>query len=76
MADECYEDFDTNVGNNPDAAIIKLHKDLVQIYRMVGKLEAGTEGEAVKANAIEELEAISMQAHERVGFAYAPLQLL
>jgi len=76
LADECCEDFDTNVDKNANSAIVKLRKELVQIYRMVGKLEAGTEGEAVIANAIEELEAISKQAHDRVGFAYAPLNLL
>lgn len=76
LADESRNDFVANVDSNPTGAVVKLREELKKIYRMMKKLQASAEDKAEIAKAIEELEAISKEAHESVGFTYATLNLL
>ena len=68
--------------NRPGAAnkaLVKLRGELLRLYGMQKKLEseAQTDSErALTAELLQDMEQISRQAHEAVGFTYIPLEQL
>ena len=84
MAAEAREEFDAARSDpgKPSAgskALIKLRGELVRLYRMQQVLENTAQSDSEKsltAGLLDDLEQISRQAHEVVGFTFAPLEQL
>ena len=84
MAAEAQEDFLTSkdsqgTSNAISKALLKLRGELVRLYRMQQNLAGAAQSDSEKAltaGLLDELEQISRQAHESVGFTYAPLDQL
>lgn len=84
MAAEAREEFDAARSDpgKPSAgskALIKLRGELVRLYRMQQELENTAQSDSEKsltAGLLDDLEQISRQAHEVVGFTFAPLEQL
>jgi len=84
MAVEAREEFDTaradqNKANAGSKALIKLRGELLRLYEAQQKLasEAQSDGEKELTDGLlTDLEGISRQAHEAVGFTYTPLEQL
>jgi hypothetical protein len=84
MALEAQEEFDTarnDVGKTTASskALIKLRGELIRLYRMQQELSASAQSDAeqsMMAELLENLEQISKNAHDAVGFTYAPLEQL
>lgn len=84
MAMEAQEDFNAakdgqNIPNAGSKALIKLRGELVRLYGMQQDLAGAAQSDSEKAlteGLLSDLEQISRQAHEAVGFTYAPLEQL
>ena len=84
MAMEAQEDFNAakdgqNIPNAGSKALIKLRGELVRLYGMQQNLAGAAQSDSEKAltgGLLSDLEQISRQAHEAVGFTYAPLEQL
>ena len=84
MAMEAQEDFNAakdgqNIPNADSKALIKLRGELVRLYGMQQDLAGAAQSDSEKAlteGLLSDLEQISRQAHEAVGFTYAPLEQL
>jgi MoxR-like ATPase len=84
MALEAQEEFDAarnDVGKTTASskALIKLRGELIRLYRMQQELSASAQSDAeqsMMAELLENLEQISKNAHDAVGFTYAPLEQL
>ena len=84
MAVEAKEEFDTaradqSKSNTGSKALIKLRSELVRLYGDQQKLvsEAQSDSERQMTDGLlTDLESISRQAHEAVGFTYTPLDQL
>lgn len=82
MAVEAQEDFNTVVvdGGNPKAgskALLKLRGELLQLYRQQQELCAAAQSDSEKGmvnKLLNDLETISMAAHNAVNFTYIPLE--
>ena len=82
MAVEVQEDFNTVVadGSNPKAgskALLKLRGELLQLYKRQQELCAAAQSDSEKDmmnKLLNDLEAISMAAHNAVNFTYIPLE--
>ena len=82
MAVEAQEDFNTVVadGGNPKAgskALLKLRGELLQLYKRQQELCAAAQSESEKDmvnKLLNDLETISMTAHNAVNFTYIPLE--
>lgn len=82
MAVEAQEDFNTVVvdGGNPKAgskALLKLRGELLQLYKRQQELCAAAQSDSEKDmvnKLLNDLEAISMAAHNAVNFTYIPLE--
>lgn len=82
MAVEAQEDFNTVVadGGNPKAgskALLKLRGELLQLYKRQQELYAAAQSDSEKDmvnKLLNDLEAISMAAHNAVNFTYIPLE--
>ena len=70
---------DTNKAGAANRALVKLRGELLRLFEMQKKLEAEarTDSErALTAELLQDMEQISRQAHEAVGFTYIPLEQL
>lgn len=84
MAMEAQEDFEAakdmqGVPNAGSKALIKLRGELVRLYGMQQDLAGAAQSDSEKTltgDLLNDLEQISRQAHEAVGFTYAPLEQL
>ena len=84
MAMEAQEDFNAakdeqNIPNAGSKALIKLRGELVRLYGMQQDLAGAAQSDSEKTltgGLLSDLEQISRQAHEAVGFTYAPLEQL
>jgi MoxR-like ATPase len=81
LAEENYKEFISNIAADPNNsnAMRELRKELVQVYRMITKLEitaADTEDEIAIKKAVNILEDMSEEAHDKTGFTCAPLSEL
>lgn len=83
MALEAQEDFkaakEQDIPNAGSKALIKLRGELVRLYGMQQDLTDAAQSDSERALAeglLSDLEQISRQAHEAVGFTYAPLEQL
>lgn len=83
MALEAQEDFtaakEQNIPNAGSKALIKLRGELVRLYGMQQDLMDAAQSDSERTLAeglLSDLEQISRQAHEMVGFTYAPLEQL
>lgn len=82
MAVEAQEDFNTVVadGSNPKSgskALLKLRGELLQLYKRQQELCAATQSDSEKDmvnKLLNDLETISMAAHNAVNFTYIPLE--
>lgn len=82
MAMEAQEDFNTVVadGSNPKAgskALLKLRGELLQLYKRQQELCAAAQSDSEKDmvnKLLNDLETISMAAHNAVNFTYIPLE--
>lgn len=82
MAVEAQEDFNTVVvdGGNPKAgskALLKLRGELLQLYKRQQELCAAAQSDSEKGmvnKLLNDLETISMTAHNAVNFTYIPLE--
>ena len=82
MAVEAQEDFNTVVigSSNPKAdskALLKLRSELLQLYKRQQELCAAAQSDSEKDmvnKLLNDLEAISMAAHNAVNFTYIPLE--
>lgn len=82
MAVEAQEDFNTVVvdGGNPKAgskALLKLRGELLQLYKRQQELCAAAQSDSEKDmvnKLLNDLETISMAAHNAVNFTYIPLE--
>lgn len=82
MAIEAQDDFSavTADGNNPKAgskALLKLRGELLQLYKMQQELAATTQSDSERDminKLLNDLESISMTAHNAVNFTYIPLE--
>ena len=82
MAVEAQEDFNTVVvdGGNPKAgskALLKLRGELLQLYKRQQELCAAAQSDTEKDmvnKLLNDLETISMAAHNAVNFTYIPLE--
>lgn len=82
MAVEAQEDFNTVVigSSNPKAdskALLKLRGELLQLYKRQQELCAAVQSDSEKDmvnKLLNDLEAISMAAHNAVNFTYIPLE--
>ena len=82
MAVETQEDFNTVVadGGTPKAgskALLKLRGELLQLYKRQQELCAAAQSDSEKDmvnNLLNDLETISMAAHNAVNFTYIPLE--
>ena len=82
MAVEAQEDFNTVAvdGGNPKAgskALLKLRGELLQLYKRQQELGAAAQSDSEKDmvnKLLNDLEAISMAAHNAVNFTYIPLE--
>ena len=81
MAAEAKEGFDAACGDQPKAngarkALIKLRGELIRLYQMQSKLAADCQGsneQQMLDTLLNDLEKVSKNAHETVGFTYMPL---
>ena len=79
---DAYEDFNTVVadGGNPKSgskALLKLRGELLQLYKRQQGLCAAVQSDSEKDmvnNLLNDLETISMAAHNAVNFTYIPLE--
>lgn len=84
MALEAQEEFDAakddpSKSNAASKALIKLRGELVRLYGMQQDLAGAAQSDTEKAltkGLLSDLEQISRQTHEAVGFTYAPLEQL
>ena len=84
MAMEARDEYDaarsdTNKAGAANRALVKLRGELLRLFEMQKKLEAEarTDSERVlTAELLQDMEQISRQAHEAVGFTYIPLEQL
>ena len=84
MAMEARDEYDaarsdTNKAGAANRALVKLRGELLRLFEMQKKLEAEarTDSErALTAELLQDMEQISRQAHEAVGFTYIPLEQL
>ena len=84
MAMEARDEYDTarsdtNKTGAANRALVKLRGELLRLFKMQKKLEgeARTDSERVlTAELLQDMEQISRQAHEAVGFTYIPLEQL
>ena len=84
MAMEARDEYDaarsdTNKAGAANRALVKLLGELLRLFEMQKKLEAEarTDSERVlTAELLQDMEQISRQAHEAVGFTYIPLEQL
>ena len=84
MAMEARDEYDaarsdTNKAGAANRALVKLRGELLRLFEMQRKLEseAQTDNErALTAELLQDMEQISRQAHEAVGFTYSPLEQL
>ena len=84
MAMEARDEYDaarsyTNNAGAANRALVKLRGELLRLFEMQKKLEAEarTDSERVlTAELLQDMEQISRQAHEAVGFTYIPLEQL
>ena len=84
MAMEARDEYDaarsdTNKAGAANRALVKLRGELLRLFEMQKKLEseAQTDNErALVVELLQDMEQISRQAHEAVGFTYIPLEQL
>jgi len=84
MAVEAQEEFDTaradqSKANAGSKALIKLRGELLRLYEAQQKLASEAQSDSEKDltdGLLTDLEGISRQAHEAVGFTYTPLEQL
>ena len=79
MAVEAKEEFDAAKEQVGSKALIKLRGELIRLYSDQQKLagEAQSDSERQMTDGLlTDLESISRQAHEAVGFTYTPLEQL
>ncbi len=84
MAAEAQEEFeaaraDQSKANAGSKALIKLRGELLRLYEAQQKLAAEAQSDSEKGltdGLLNDLEMISRQAHEAVGFTYTPLEQL
>lgn len=84
MAMEARDEYEAARGDEsrPGAAnkaLVKLRGELLRLYGMQKKLESGAQTDserAMTAELLQDMEQISRQAHEAVGFTYIPLEQL
>lgn len=84
MAMEAREEFaeakdDPKKTSSSSKALIKLRGELVRLYGMQRELAGAARSDSEKAlveSLLDDMEQISRQAHEAVGFTYAPLEQL
>ena len=84
MAMEARDEYDaarsdTNKAGAANRSLVKLRGELLRLFEMQKKLEAEarTDSErALTAELLQDMEQISRQAHEAVGFTYIPLEQL
>ena len=82
MAAEAKEGFDAACGDQSKStgarkALIKLRGELIRLYQMQSKLAADCQGsneQQMLDTLLNDLEKVSKNAHETVGFTYMPLQ--
>lgn len=73
MADEAFEDFQSNSANN--RAFAKVRAELVRVYSELQKIECTSDTDRDKVNeANEQLEKLSKQVYEQKGFTVVPLR--
>lgn len=73
MADEAFEDFQSNSENN--RAFAKARTELVRVYAELQKIECASDTDRDKVNeASEQLESLSKQVYEQKGFTVVPLK--
>ena len=81
MAMEARDEFDVarselEKANAGSKALIKLRGELIRLYRMQQQLAESIQSESERTltdQLLTEMEQISRQAHEAVGFTYMPL---
>jgi len=84
MAVEAQEEFDAaradqSKANAGSKALIKLRGELLRLYEAQQKLASEVQSDSEKDltdGLLTDLEGISRQAHEAVGFTYTPLEQL
>ena len=70
---------DTSRAGAANRALVKLRGELLRLFEMQKKLEAEAQTDnerALTAELLQDMEQISRQAHEAVGFTYIPLEQL
>ena len=73
MADEAFEDFQSNSTNN--RAFAKARTELVRLFSELQKLECTSDTDRDKVKeANEQLESLSKQVYEQKGFTVVPLR--
>ena len=79
MAAEAKEEFDAAKEQMGSKALIKLRGELLRLYSDQQKLDFEAQSDSEKQmtdGLLTDLESISRQAHETVGFTYTPLEQL
>lgn len=79
MAAEAKEEFDAARDQMGSKALIKLRGELLHLYSDQQKLASEAQSDSEKQmtdGLLTDLEIISRQAHEAVGFTYTPLEQL
>lgn len=79
MAAEAKEEFDAAREQMGSKALIKLRGELLRLYGDQQKLASETQSDSERQmtdGLLTDLESISRQAHEAVGFTYTPLEQL
>ena len=79
MAAEAKEEFDAAKEQMGNKALIKLRGELIRLYNDQQKLDSEAQSDSERqmtGGLLTDLESISRQAHEAVGFTYTPLEQL
>ena len=79
MAKEAKEEFDASKAQVGSKALIKLRGELLRLYGDQQKLATAAQSNSERQmtdKLLTDLESISRQAHEAVGFTYTPLEQL
>ena len=74
MADEAFNDFKDNLGNN--RAFVKIRNELVRLYADIHGLydDASDSDKALIDNTVAQLETISKHVYELKGYTVVPLK--